>query len=393
MASNEQTAPVARERALDAFKAQFGGEPDGIALGPGRVNIIGEHTDYTGGFVLPMAVDKSVAIAYRKKDGTDATVHSADYDESKTFAIANPERIEGHHWANYIMGVASVTRRAGHRVSAMEAAVAGDVPQGAGLSSSAAVEVATMVALDDVSGIGLDGLTHVRLAQRAENEFVGVNCGIMDQFVSRLGERDHCLRIDCRDLQYTKVPLKSSDVSIVVCDTGVKRKLSAGEYNARRSACESAADKLTGTAGALLRDVPLTRLLESKKDLTDEEYRRALHVLRENERVGLCCAALAEGRYEEAGKLMCDSHESLRDLFEVSCKELDAMVEIAMSVDGVYGSRLTGAGFGGCTVSLVKSGAEGALIDAVMSTYQGKTGLEPRVFVFDPGEGAHIDRP
>jgi len=392
MPTNEQEGPVARERALAAFEEQYGGEPDGIALGPGRVNIIGEHTDYSGGFVLPMAVDRAVAIAYRKKDGPEASVYSADYAEGKAFPVESPERIEGHHWANYVMGVASVVRRAGHKVAAMDAAVAGDVPQGAGLSSSAAVEVATMVALDDVSGIGLDALTHVRLAQRAENEFVGVNCGIMDQFVSRLGERDHCLRIDCRDLQYAKVPLKSKDVRIVVCDTNVKRKLSAGEYNERRSACEGAAAKITGNTGALLRDVSLTRLLESKTDLSEVEYRRALHVLRENERVGLCCAALAEGRYEEAGTLMCDSHESLRDLFEVSCKELDAMVDIAMGVDGVYGSRLTGAGFGGCTVSLVKAGREGALGDAVMNQYQERTGLEPRVFVFEPGEGAHIDR-
>jgi galactokinase len=378
------------ERALEAFKTQFGGDPDGLALGPGRVNIIGEHTDYNGGFVLPMAIDKAVAVAFRALDGSEAAVFSADYAEEKCFDVNAPHRIEGHHWANYVMGVASVLKGAGHTVRAVQAAVAGDVPQGAGLSSSAAVEVATIVALDEVAGNKLDGLTHVRLAQRAENEFVGVNCGIMDQFVSRLGERDHCIRIDCRDLQYVKVPLKSKDVRVVVCDTGVKRKLSAGEYNNRRSACENAAAKLTGTAGALLREVTLTQLLAGKDRLTAEESRRALHVVRENERVGLCCAALAEARYGEAGTLMYDSHASLRDEYEVSCKELDTMVEIARGVDGVYGSRLTGAGFGGCTVSLVKAGSEDALRQAVLGKYQDKTGLEPRVFVFEPGPGAHI---
>jgi galactokinase len=392
MAETVDTGASSLERAREAFASRYGGQPDGVALGPGRVNIIGEHTDYNGGFVLPMAIDKVVAVAFRKTAGTGSSVFSADYQEEKRFPTASPSRIEGHHWANYVMGVASVLRGAGHEVSAMEAAVAGDVPQGAGLSSSAAIEVATIVALDAVSGNGLDGLTHVRLAQRAENQFVGVNCGIMDQFVSRLGERDHCLRIDCRDLQYVKVPLKSSDVRVVVCDTNVKRKLSAGEYNKRRSACESAAAKITGAAGALLRDVSLTQLLASKGRLTDEEYRRARHVIRENERVGLCCAALSAGRYTEVGTLMYDSHASLRDDYDVSCKELDAMVEIARGVGGVYGSRLTGAGFGGCTVSLVRAGAECALRDAVNSQYRKRTGLEPRVFVFEPGPGAHIVR-
>jgi len=384
------TTPPA-ERARAAFREKFGGEPEGVARAPGRVNLIGEHTDYNGGFVLPMAVDREVAVAFRSKAGRESSVYSADYDELCAFDTDAPERVDGHHWSNYVRGVASVLTKAGRPVAAINAAVEGNVPQGAGLSSSAAVEVAAVVAYDSASGLGIDPLDQVKLAQRAENEFVGVNCGIMDQFVSRLGERDRCLRIDCRDLTYAAVPIKSEDVRVVVCDTGVTRKLSAGEYNMRRSACERAAAKITGREGALLREVTLEELLASKDKLTSDEYNRALHILRENQRVGLACEALASGRYEEAGKLLYDSHASLRDLYEVSCKELDMLVEIARGVEGVCGARLTGAGFGGCTVSLVRAGAEGALEEAVMREYPGKSGLTPRVWVFEPGPGARVE--
>jgi galactokinase len=213
----------------------------------------------------------------------------------------------------------------------------------------------------------------------------------MDQFVSRLGERDRCLRIDCRGLVYAAVPVSSQDVRIVVCDTGVARRLSAGEYNRRRAACESAAAKLTGHSGALLRDVTLEQLLSAGGKLSREERDRALHVLRENERVGLACEALSAGRYEAAGRLFYDSHASLRDLYEVSCAELDMLVEIARSVEGVHGARLTGAGFGGCTVNLVRAGAEEELGARVEREYPGRSGLEPRVWVFEPGPGARVE--
>jgi galactokinase len=392
VSESNEVEKTARERALESFRGKFGGEPEGVALAPGRVNVIGEHTDYTGGFVLPMAIDRETVVAFRSKAGREATAFSVDYSDESTFSVEAPDRVEGHHWSNYVRGVAHVLAEAGHTVAAVDMAVAGDVPQGAGLSSSAAIEVAAVLAFDAASGLGLDPVTQIKLAQRAENEFVGVNCGIMDQFVSRLGERDRCLRIDCRDLTMTPVPISSEDLRVVVCDTGVTRKLSAGEYNARRSACERAAAKIVGEDDALLREVSLTQLLSCKDRLTEQEYNRALHVLRENERVGLMCEALAERRYEAAGKLLYDSHQSLRDLYAVSCPELDAMVEIARHVDGAYGARLTGAGFGGCTVSLVRSGTEGALGEAVKKEYPGRTGKTPRVFVFEPGPGARVER-
>jgi galactokinase len=339
-----------------------------------------------------MAIDREAAVAFRPAAGREAVFVGADYGgEEARYRVDSPERVGGHHWSNYCRGVADVLSRAGVTVSAVEAALAGDVPQGAGLSSSAAVEVATLLAFDAASGLGLDPVDGSRLCQRAENEFVGVNCGIMDQYVSRNAVRDHCLRIDCRDLSAAAVPLLSADVRVVVADTGVARRLSAGEYNARRAACESAAAKITGREGALLREVTLTELLSARDRLTDEEHRRALHVLRENERVGLSCAALAGRRYEASGRLLYDSHESLRDLYEVSCPELDRMVEIAREVEGVLGARLTGAGFGGCTVNLVRAGKEDALREAVMREYPERTGLEPRVFVFEPGPGARVE--
>jgi galactokinase len=379
------------ERAVALFRRQFGGEPAGVAVAPGRVNLIGEHTDYNGGFVLPMAVDRHTAVAFRAEGSSKAVVASADYGETVEFDVVAPERESGHHWSNYVRGVASVLSQAGYRVSGLAAAVAGDVPQGAGLSSSAAIEVATLLAMDAASGLGIPPIEQVKLAQRAENRFVGVGCGIMDQFVSRMGERDSCLLIDCRDLSYRAVPLRSSDVRVVAMDTAVARRLSSGEYMKRRSACERASAKLVGKEGALLRDVTLTQLLASKDALTDEEYRRALHVLRENARVGHFCEAVASGRYEAAGRLMADSHESLRDLYEVSSRELDEMVAIASGVEGVYGARLTGAGFGGCAVALVRSGAESDLCEAVEREYPSRTGLTPRTFVFEPSQGARVE--
>ncbi|MHC4503926.1 MAG: galactokinase [Planctomycetota bacterium] len=383
--------PPARERAPRAFTERFGGDPEGIARAPGRVNLIGEHTDYNGGFVLPMAIDHEIAVAFRSIAGREAVVLSPDYEEEARFGVDSPERVEGHHWSNYVRGVASVLADSGHTVGALEAVVAGDVPQGSGLSSSAAMEVACILAFDSASGLGIEPIDQIKLAQRAENEFVGVGCGIMDQFVSRLAERDRCLRIDCRDLSYEPFPISSADVRVVVCDTGVRRKLSDGEYNERRSACERAAAKLTGRDGALLREVELERLLSAREELTEEEYSRALHVLRENERVGLVCEALSGKRYDEAGRLMYDSHESLRDLYEVSCKELDMLVDIARGVEGVCGARLTGAGFGGCTVNLVRAGAEGALAEAVTNEYPKRSGLDPEVWTFEPGPGARVE--
>jgi len=389
--SGGESHPPARERAARAFTERFGGKPEGIARAPGRVNLIGEHTDYNGGFVLPMAIDHEIAVAFRPVAGHEAVVWSPDYEEEARFGVDSPERVDGHHWSNYVRGVASVLANSGHKVAAVEAAVAGDVPQGSGLSSSAAMEVACILAFDSASGLGLEPIDQIKLAQRAENEFVGVGCGIMDQFVSRLAERDRCLRIDCRDLSYEPFPISSADVRVVVCDTGVRRRLSDGEYNERRSACERAAAKLTGRDGALLREVELERLLSARDELTGEEYSRALHVLRENERVGLVCEALSRGRYDEAGRLMYDSHASLRDLYEVSCKELDMLVDIARGVEGVCGARLTGAGFGGCTVNLVRAGAEGALAEAVMKEYPKRSGRKGEVWTFEPGPGARVE--
>lgn len=379
---------TAHDRAINGFKTKFEASPEGFARAPGRVNLIGEHTDYSGGFVLPMAVDREIVVAFRSIAGDTCRAYSVDYDETSEFSVSNPERVEGHHWSNYLRGVASVLNKASHKVVALEMAFAGDLPEGAGLSSSAAVEVATVMAFDAASGLGINPVEHVKLAQAAEVEFVGVNCGIMDQFVSRLGEENHCLRIDCRDLSYEPFALPSSDVCVIVADSGVSRKLSSGEYNKRRSACESAAAKLTDNKSILLRDVKLEDLLAAKDDLTEIEYNRSLHVLQENARVGLFAQAVRDGNYIQAGKLINDSHNSLKNLFEVSSKELDMLVDIARSTDGVYGSRLTGAGFGGCTMALVKLGKEQDYIERVEKIYPERSSLKTRTWKFLPARGA-----
>jgi galactokinase len=380
-----------------AFHAQFGGQPAVVVRAPGRVNLIGEHTDYNDGFVLPTAIDRCALVAAGLRADRRAQIHAVDLDAQTTFGlddVSAGESMPRHNdWSDYPRGVAWALQERGMTLAGMNALLTSDVPVGAGLSSSAAVEVAFAYTWQQLSDFVLERTDLALTCQRAESEFVGVNCGIMDQFVSRLGERDRCLRIDCRDLTYSLVPVESRDVRVVVCDTGVSRRLSAGEYNRRRAACESAAAKLAGRTGALLREVPLEKLLGGRGKLTEEEYARALHVLRENQRVGLACEALASARYEEAGRLLFDSHESLRDLYEVSCPELDALVEIARGTTGVCGARLTGAGFGGCTVNLVRAGSEGELERAVLEEYPKRSGLEPRVFVFEPGEGARVVRP
>jgi galactokinase len=389
-------------RAENAFRARFGREPEGIAFAPGRVNLIGEHTDYSGGFVMPLAVDLGVAVAFHSHPADTVRVWSVDYEEEDAFpahlGLGSPvdgsEKGPGKKgdWKSYVRGIAYVLNRYGGQrgLGGAELAVAGNIPREAGLSSSAAIEVATLLALEAVSGWELQPLEEVKLAQRAENEFVGVCCGIMDQYVSRLAREEHCLRIDCRDLSALEVPLPAKDLRVIVADTGVRRKLANGEYNRRRSACERAARKLLGRADALLREVGPGELEEKRFLLTEEEHKRALHVVRENDRVERCRRALERGDYGRVGRLMCESHESLRDLYEVSCLELDIMIEIARPLEGVLGARLTGAGFGGCAVILACAGSEPQVREAIEREYPARSGRKARVFVFEAARGAYI---
>jgi len=377
-------------RLQEEFRRTFGGgEPPRVFRAPGRVNLIGEHTDYNDGFVLPMAVERYIWIAARRIDGRDLHLRSLDFRQAVRFALDDLRPHPTMAWANYLAGVAWAFVQENLSVPGLEAAFTGSIPIGSGLSSSAALETATAVALETLGRVEVSAVRRALLCQRAESEFVGVQCGIMDQFISSLARSDHALWIDCRSLQHEAVPVSPQAVA-VIADTGVRRELATSAYNERRSQCEEGVRLLQKHLPGItaLRDVPPVALARWKDDLPEVVYRRCVHVVRENRRVLNMVEALRQGDLEQGGRLMDASHTSLRDLYEVSCPELDLMVEIAQGLPGCWGSRLTGAGFGGCTVSLVQSERAEAFARDLAAAYEKQTGRQAQVFLARPAGGA-----
>jgi galactokinase len=364
------------------FAEVFGGKPAAVVRAPGRVNLIGEHTDYNDGYVLPVAIDRSVSVAAARRDDRQVVIHALDFGESATFSLDDIEHDQAKTWSNYQRGVAYFLEERGIRLPGLNALVVGDIPIGSGLSSSAAIEVSMAYTWQVLAGFRLSRVELALLCQRAENEFVGMNCGIMDQFVSALGQRDHALLIDCRSLEYQPVPLPTG-AAIIVADTMKRRGLVDSEYNTRRRECEEGVRILQRYLPQVqaLRDVSSDQFVEYEGQLPENVRKRCRHIVYENERVLRSVAALRAGDLNAFGRLMNESHISLRDDYEVSCLELDIMAEAAWKVDGVYGSRMTGAGFGGCTVSLV---AEEAIEDfqaQVAAGYEEATGIAPQIYV------------
>jgi len=347
------------------FQELFGGTPR-IFRAPGRVNLIGEHTDYNDGFVMPAAIHLSTWVAIAPEPAEKFVVHSDNF--AQTVELGKTDAA----WSPYVFGIVRVLQRMGYRFGGANLLIYSDLPIGAGLSSSAALEVAVGCALLRVSETELDLTDLARVCQRAEQEFAGVRCGIMDQMVACRGRAQHSLMLDTRSLEYELLPLPDN-VRVVVCNTMVKHSLATGEYNNRRSECESAVRML----GRSLRDVKLGDL----GILPEKIYRRARHVVTENSRVQYAAAALKSSNLHEFGRLMHESHRSLRDDYEVSCRELDVMVEIASSLDGVYGARMTGGGFGGCTVNLVDANCVESFRVAITERYQESTGRDPEIYV------------
>jgi galactokinase len=356
------------------------------------VNLIGEHTDYNDGFVLPVAIDRNIVFAGRRRRDRTVRAHSADFQDTVEFSLDEIQRDTSHPWSNYLRGVSKFLEEDGHRLSGADVAFGGDVPREAGLSSSAALEVAATAFWERMMDLRLDPVYAVKLSRRAENEFVGVPCGIMDQFISALGRQDHALFLDCRDLKYRHVPLRG-DVKIVVCNSGVKRALAQSEYEVRLKQCRQAVAQLgtSGLAVKSLRDVDTQDLEAGRKTLTEILLRRARHVVTENERVLEAVKVLEEGDVERFGELMNASHISLRDDYEVSSKELDVLVELAWKQPGVLGARMTGAGFGGCTVNLVRQDAAQAFAEAVARGYQEALGLKAEIYVCRASTGAFAE--
>ena len=373
---------------LDAFRRRFGRPASLVAEAPGRVNLIGEHTDYNEGHVLPLAVDRTVAVvAAPREDAIRA--YSLDYDEDDCFPPADIRPLPDGGWRNYVRGVAWALGEAGHRLRGLDMAFTGDVPIGAGLSSSAALQVAVAAAFATAGDISLERRDLALLAQRAENGFVGVQCGLMDQLAAVFGRRDHALLIDCRSLDVQPVPLDldAQGVAIVIVDSAVRRALGDSPYNQRRQECADAAAALGVRA---LRDVAPDELEARRQELPSPLYRRARHIASEETRVLAAADALRTGDLGALGRLLCESHRSLRDDFQVSCRETDLLVEMAAKVDGVLGARLTGAGFGGCTVNLVRREALDAFRRGVVQAYRERTGLPAEMHLLHASEGLRV---
>ncbi len=373
----------------ETFKKNFGAPPDVVVRAPGRVNLIGEHTDYNDGFVLPAAIDRFIEFAGRRRADRTVRVHSTDFHDSADFSLDDIQKDSEHRWSNYLRGVSKFLEADGHRLTGADILFGGDVPRESGLSSSAAVEVAATTFWQQLMGLQLDPVYVVKLSRRAENEFVGVPCGIMDQFISALGRSEHALFLDCRDLSYRHVPLRG-DVKVVVCNTGIKRALAQSEYEVRLRQCNQAVAQLKSVGLAIknLRDVEPEDLETAGDALSEILLRRARHVVTENARVLEAVKVLEEGDLERFGELMNASHESLRDDYEVSSKELDVLVELAWKQPGTLGARMTGAGFGGCTVNLVRADAAPAFVEAVSRGYQETLGLKSEIYVCQASDGA-----
>jgi galactokinase len=373
----------------EAFEKTFDQAPEVVARAPGRVNLIGEHTDYNEGYVLPAAIDRYIWFAGRARTDRKVHAYSVDYNESVEFSLDSIEKDASHPWSNYLRGVSKFLEAGGHRLSGADLVFGGDVPLGAGVSSSAAVEVAATTFWKRLLNLTLEPLSLIKLSRQAENEFVGVPSGIMDQFISTLGKQDHALFLDCRELKYRHVPLRD-EVKIVVCNSGVKRALAHSEYEVRVKQCRQAVEQLrnAGLDIQSLRDLKMGDLILRGKALDKIPFKRASHVVTENDRVKEAVKVLEQGDLRYFGKLMNDSHKSLRDDYEVSSKELDALVEIAQGQPGVLGARMTGAGFGGCTVNLVQRQHAEAFSEAIRKGYQDALGLKAEVYVCRASNGA-----
>ncbi len=373
---------------LDGFKARFGTTAN-VYRAPGRVNLIGEHTDYNEGFVLPAAIEFYCWAAVASRTDRKIVIHSENYNESVEEPLDSLSPLAKKHWANYSLGVAWALRQAGETLNGANIFISGEVPLGAGLSSSAALEVSTGFGLLTESGQTVDRAQLAQICQKAENDFVGAHVGIMDQFVSCYGRASHALLLDCRSLEHKYVKLPA-DIQLVICNSMVKHELASGEYNARRAECEEGVRILRIVLPHIraLRDVTLAQLEEHRQILPPKVIARCRHVITENGRVKSAVDAFQSGNIKALGPLMQESHRSLRDDYEVSCKELDLMVEIAAGQPGLIGARMTGGGFGGCTINLVESTAVADFKCKVAAEYSSKTGLAPEIYVSPASEGA-----
>ena len=369
--------------------ARFHAAP-AIFVAPGRVNLIGEHTDYAEGFVMPAAIDFATLAGISPRSDGKIVVYSENYGEERTFDAAALPAKASQHWTDYPLGVVAVLAGEGHAIPAFSLSLWGDVPLGSGLSSSAALEVVTALAVLSLIGASYPGPVLARLCQRAENEFVGASCGIMDQFISANGAKDHALLLDCRDLSFRLAPIPVN-VALVIANTMVKHSIAGGDYKTRRAESEAACDLINSHRGGVpfLRDATLEDLEKWGHEMAPKSYLRAKHVITEDLRTVAASKALLKGDMAEVGRLMGEAHTSYSKDFEGSCVEADLMVDLAQDIPGLIGARLTGGGFGGCTINLVEQSKAKVFAEELGRRYAAKTGIVPQIHICHASGGAH----
>jgi galactokinase len=379
------------QQARNRFERHYGHVPEVGVRAPGRVNIIGEHTDYNAGFVLPMAIERETVILARARNDRRLRARALNLERSAEADLIDIHRHPDEPWLDYVIGVARELQKLGQPTLGADILIAGDVPIGAGLSSSASLEMAALVMFEVLGGYRVEDAEAARLGQRVENEFLGLKTGIMDQFVVRTAQAGHAVFLDCRTLVPELVPVAFENALFVIADTGVARGLAASKYNERVAECMEAVrilNRETGRSATHLRDFSQDDVETHRAALPEVVYRRARHIVTENERTRAACTALRAGDAPGLGELMNASDQSLRLDYEVTCPELDTMTELARAIPGCYGARMTGAGFGGCTVHLVAADRAEAFAERLMADYRARTGLEGQVIVSAPAQGA-----
>ena len=375
------------------FVEKFGIEPAWIVSAPGRVNLIGEHTDYNDGFVFPMAIERCTVIAAAPSEGNESTVFSVNNNLSAVILTDGssqpPEQVV---WSSYVQGTVQYAFEEGFNAQPFRAVINSDVPLGGGLSSSASLEVAVATLIEAMTGETFDPVQKALLCQKAEHNYAQMPCGIMDQLIAVMGQSGHAMLLDCRSKQPKMIPMTDPNVSVLIVNSNVKHQLTGSEYPDRRRQCEKAARLLDVP---MLRDATLPQLEATRKRFEQEPdgdlcYRRARHVITENDRTTAMAVALTKGDWTSCGQLMGASHQSMKEDFEITCPEIDSLVEISQSVPGVIGSRMTGGGFGGCTVSLIDFNQTATIVATITSRYRSATGIEPTAFVTRPAQGAQV---
>ena len=354
-----------------SFEQRFGVEPI-VIKAPGRINLIGEHTDYNNGFVLPAAVDQAIYLAIGKSGSSESTLVSLDMDQTFEFSINDFQPTKEKLWANYLMGVVAEIQKSGREVTGFNIVFSGDVPQGSGMSSSAALECGTCFALNELFDLSIPKVEMVKMSQKAEHNYAGVMCGIMDQFASMMGSADHALLLDCESLEYRHFPIELTDHIIVLCNSNVSHNLADSEYNIRRKQCEEGVSLLQKYFPEIksLRDVSLEQLNAHQSELSDVVYKRCKYVIEENERVMSMTKAMEAGEIDALGEILTIAQEGMRSGYEISCPEIDFMADFANNREDVVGARMMGGGFGGCTINLVNKGSEDQFISELNAAYK-----------------------